>query len=125
MHTLARAGTVHMPLCLPLLFMNSDDENDANVVSVDESTETDLYELLTDPHVRYLLRYLHNHDGPVDLQTAATHVAAGVIDTSPEDVPNDVQNRVQTFLHHGHVPELEAQGIVEYDAEANSIALLS
>lgn len=80
-------------------------------------------EFLSDPHVRYLLEYLRRTEGPVDLPTLATHVAAGVTDTPPEDVPGAVRDRVQTFLHHGHLPVLARYGVVEFDREANSVAL--
>jgi hypothetical protein len=105
--------------------MDSDDQTDAGIIDTEASTNRDLSDLLSDPHVRYLLQYLHQQDGPVDVPTVATHVVAGVTNTPPADVPKDVRNRVQTFLHHGHIPQLEAHGIVEYDAELNTIKLVS
>lgn len=102
----------------PLLSKRFDDESDKRAGGTD-----DVEELRSDPHVRYLIEYLRRADDPVDLATAATHVAAGVTDTPPEEVSDDVRNRVQTFLHHGHIPKLAEQGALRYDRETNTVAL--
>jgi len=88
----------------------------------DGSESGDIEELLADPHVRCLLQHVHESNGPVELQTLATHVAAGVTDTPPEDVPDTVRDRVQTFLHHGQIPELVRHDLVEFDRESNLVS---
>ncbi|MFW6018560.1 MAG: DUF7344 domain-containing protein [Halapricum sp.] len=88
-----------------------------------ESESEDLQEILSDPHARCLVAYLREQSGPVALSTAATHVAAGVTDTEPEAVPDEVRNRVQTFLHRGQLPELARHGVVEFDPERDTVAL--
>jgi hypothetical protein len=98
----------------------ADDQHRRDVPS--ESRPGDIEELLSDPHVRYLLQYVHETDEPVELQTLATHVAAGITDTPPEDVPDTVRNRVQTFLHHGQIPELVRHELVEFDRESNLVS---
>jgi len=103
--------------------MNADDRNGADVGTVRSAGGADVQDLLSDPHVRHLLGYLRDADGPVALETAATHVAARITDTPPEEVPDDVRNRIQTFLHHGHLPELAADDFIEYDTETNTIVL--
>lgn len=88
-----------------------------------ESRES-LESLLADPHVRHTLSHLKRVGSPEDTATLATHVAAGITDTPPEDVPSGVEDRVQTFLTNGHLPALARHGIVEYDREANTVALV-
>jgi hypothetical protein len=103
--------------------MDTNDGNGTEGLSSRWSENVEVQGLLSDPHVRYLLQYLRDVNGSVDLSTAALHVAAGVTDTPPDDVPNEVRQRIQTFLHHGHVPALEAHGVLEYDSERNTIML--
>jgi hypothetical protein len=104
--------------------MDADDRNRFNVTGRSDSPPEKVRDLLSDPHVRYLLQHLRGAEGPVDLPTVATHVAAGVTDTPPEEVPSDVRDRVQTFLHHGQLPALERHDVVEYDRETNTVRLV-
>lgn len=102
--------------------MDTDDEY-VDVVQADERLSQEVRELLADPHVRYLLTYLQDQNGPVPLSRAAIHVGAGVTDTPPEDVPDGVRDRVETLLHRGPVPELARHGIVEFDHERDAVSL--
>jgi hypothetical protein len=101
--------------------MNQDHENRPGGET--QTGAESLEELLSDPHIRCVLAYLNEVDESVSLARLATHVSADVTDSRPEDVPDDVRDRVQTFLHHGHLPELARHGIVDYDQEANRVSL--
>lgn len=103
--------------------MGTDDEYILELLPAEEPISEDLRGLLSDPHVRHLLQYLRHQNGPVDLPTVATQVAAGVTDTPPDEVPVQDRNRVQTFLHHGQLPTLARYGIVEFDRQSNTVAL--
>lgn len=103
--------------------MNTDKGNSTDVRSPHGTGGADVQELLSDPHVRHLLDFLRDEEGPVDLSTAAVHVTAGITGKPPEEVPDDVQDRIQTFLHHGHIPELATHGFLEYDSESNTLVL--
>lgn len=83
-----------------------------------------LEELLSDPHCRYLLQYLTDTDGPVPLSAAARHVVGQITDTDPEDVGEDVQRRVQIWLHHGQLPALDDHGVVSFDPESGTVSLV-
>ena len=85
----------------------------------DESLE----ELLSDPHCRYLLQYLRENEGPAELPAVARHVVAGITHTEPDEVTEDVQRRVQTWLHHGQLPRLDDHGVVDFDPDAGTVAL--
>lgn len=83
----------------------------------------DVADLLSDPHCRYLLKYLREEDSPASVATVTQYVVAEITDTAPEDVSDDVQRRVQTWLHHGQLPALAEHGVVEFDAESGAVAL--
>lgn len=68
-----------------------------------------------DPHTRLIVDYLQGADGPVEVPTLATEVAAALTGTPPESVQRNVRRRVQTWFHHGQLPALEEAGVVEYD----------
>jgi hypothetical protein len=91
----------------------------------DGELSEDVRELLSDPHVRFLLQYLRKKNDPADVPTVATYVAAGVTDTPPEDVPDEVKSRVQTILYRGQLPELARYGIIEFDREGDTVSLTS
>ena len=87
------------------------------------SASGELEEILDDPHCRHLLEYLRREDGPVSESTLARHVVAQITNSPPESVSDEVQRRVQTWLHHGQLPVLDEYGVVEFDAEAGEVRL--
>lgn len=98
-------------------------DGDADLWHCSGDEEATLSTLLDDPHCRYLLDYLRSADGPVPVSTLARHVVAGVTDTPPSEVPEDVRRRVATWLHHGQLPALSEHGVVDFDAEAAEVSL--
>lgn len=88
-----------------------------------EGDGDELADLLADPHCRYLLEYLRQHEDPADVSTLTEYVVAEVTDTSPDSVSADVQRRVQTWLHHGQLPTLDRYGVVDFDADAGTVSL--
>lgn len=88
-----------------------------------DARETDVQDLLTDPHCRYLLQYLDDADEPVAVSAAARYVVGQITDTDPDEVAPDVQRRVQTWLHHGQLPALADHGVVAFDPEEGTVRL--
>lgn len=88
----------------------------------DDATE-EIADLLSDPHCRYLLAYLERRDEPASVSTASRHVVAEITDSSPENVPEDVLRRVQTWFHHGQLPTLDTYRVVDFDPEASTVSL--
>lgn len=102
--------------------------SDSPVASDGQGFETgvasdELADLLSDPHCRFLLKYLRERDGPASVATVTRYVVAEITDTAPEDVSDDVQRRVQTWLHHGQLPALAEHGVVDFDPEAGTVDL--
>lgn len=98
-------------------------DGDAHVRNRSGDDAEDLATLLGDPHCRYLLDYLRSADGPVPVSTLARHVVAGVTNTPPSEVSEEVRRRVATWLHHGQLPALAAHDVVDFDAEAAEVSL--
>lgn len=91
--------------------------------SSSEHESPHLADLLSDPHCRLLLEYLHQQQGPASVSAVTRYIVAEVTDTPPEEVSEDVVRRVQTWLHLGQLPVLEDYGVVEFDADAGTVAL--
>lgn len=79
--------------------------------------------MLADPHCRHLVSYLRETDGPATVATVSTYVVAQITGTAPDNVPSDVQRRVQTWLHHGQLPKLADHGVVAFDPDDGTVEL--
>lgn len=80
-------------------------------------------DLLSDPHCRYLLAYLRTHETPASLSDVARYVVGQITETPQDEVTEDVQRRVQTWLHHGQLPALDDHGIVDFDPDSGTVSL--
>lgn len=83
----------------------------------------ELRELLDDPHCRYLLQCLRDTETPASVATVARYVVGQITDTPPDEVSEEVQRRVQTWLHHGQLPALDDHGVVEFDPDSGTVSL--
>lgn len=84
-----------------------------------------LADLMADPHCRYLVQCLREKDGTASLEAVSKYVVAEITGGSSDDVPDEVQRRVQTWLHHGQLPQLDNHGIVDFDPESGTVQLAS
>lgn len=87
------------------------------------------YDLLADRHRRAVLEYLDDNDAPVSLSDLADHVtleeegqSRGAI-AGCGDALLGTRRRVRISLRHHHVPKLAAADVVEFDLDANTVAL--
>jgi len=83
----------------------------------------ELEDVLDDPHCRHLLDILREDGEPVREPALARRVVGRITGTAPGEVDDDVQRRVQTWLHHGQLPVLDEHGVVEFDADAGVVSL--
>jgi len=95
----------------------------------EQSDEADLpkelRDVLSDPHGRNAVVYLARRDEPVGIAELSRGVV-GLLDDTPNDaVGDDVARRVQTWLHHGHLPTLERHGVVEYHPDEGTVELVA
>lgn len=75
----------------------------------------DLFHLLSNQRRRYVLRYLANHEGSVEMRTLTEQVAAWEHDTTLETLTSTQRQRVYIPLYQNHLPKLAAHDIIEYN----------
>lgn len=84
-------------------------------------TVDEVYEVLADERRRRAVASLAEARPPVDGGTLARSVAAAEADAPTEAVSDDRAKRVHAKLYHVHLPKLDAAGLVEYDAEDDTV----
>lgn len=82
-----------------------------------------VFDILSNARRRYVLYYLRQHTGPVQLTALAEHVAAWENETDVESLNEQERKRVYVSLYQTHVPKLADTGLVRYDKEAGTVAL--
>ena len=83
-----------------------------------------LFRLLADSHRRYTLYYLDETETDVvTLDEVAEHVAArSEPNTDETEQPEDsTRERTRVELHHNHLPQLAAAGLIDYDARTQTV----
>jgi hypothetical protein len=82
-----------------------------------ESGANDLFGVLSNERRRYVLSYLRDADsGGVDLSELAEWVATREVERE-----GDRLGTVKISLHHVHLPKLAGVGVLDYDAETNTV----
>lgn len=89
----------------------------------DSLSEETVFDALSSPRRRYLLYYLRRVGGNADIDEIARQVAAWENGVAIEDVERQQRKRVYVSLYQTHVPKLAAAGVIEYDADAGTVAL--
>lgn len=82
-----------------------------------------VFDSLTNRRRRFVLYYLKQRDGTVELDELARQVAAWEIGTTPERVTDEQYRRMYTDLFHTHLPKLSDAGIVDYDERTGVVRL--
>lgn len=88
-----------------------------------ELTQDTVFEILSNSRRRFMLSYLHEHDGPVDLMDLANEIAAWENDTPVEELTDKQSKRVYVSVYQTHVPKLVSTNLIEYDSESGLIEL--
>lgn len=78
-----------------------------------------VFSLLAHPRRRHALAYLAKRVGGVPLGEVAEHVALAEGDPS-----RDRYERIVTGLYHAHLPGMIEAGIVRYDPDRETVALV-
>ncbi|WP_135302533.1 DUF7344 domain-containing protein [Haloarcula amylovorans] len=87
------------------------------------ATETDplskgeIFDVLQNERRRYVLQYLREHGGPIELGDLTSEVASMEYDCDCADVSSAQRKRVYTTLQQTHLPRMAEAGIVEYDPD--------
>jgi hypothetical protein len=84
-------------------------------------TENDVYRLIGNSRRRAVINILLSENEPMLLSELARQTAE--LTSEREDVePSDIYKSVYVSLQQNHLPKLHEQGVIEYDADAGSVA---
>ncbi len=83
--------------------------------------ETQIHDLLRNERRRQVIKHLQGTVGSTTLRDLAETIAERECGQSPP--PKDVRDSVYNSLHQTHLPKLDRNGIVEYDANRKTIRL--
>ena len=81
----------------------------------DTLTKDKIFHILQTQRRRHALRYLKEHDNPVEMRDLAEQVAAWENDTTVQALASDERQRVYIALYQSHLPKLDSEGIIEYN----------
>lgn len=88
---------------------------------LEQQSETERDRLLRSARRRAVVRILSEAGHGFDLETLAERVAAR--EAATDDPTAEAIRRVESSLHHNHVPRLAHHDAVSYDSETNRIEL--
>ena len=81
--------------------------------------ESEVFHILGNDRRRAIVQLLAHESGQVDVSDVATEIAETESDSTP--VPNNLYKSVYVSLQQTHLPQLEEDGVIEYDSEAKTI----
>lgn len=112
---------------------DTETEQASDTESADESGEetagpsslpTELvYRMLSDPRRRYAIHYLKQSNEPVAVRDLAEQVAAWENDKPVAALTSQERKRVYISLYQSHLPTMDEEGVVEYDADRKVVRL--
>jgi hypothetical protein len=85
-------------------------EDETNTLTKDK-----IFHILQTQRRRHALRYLKEHDTPVEMRDLAEQVAAWENDTTVQALASNERQRVYIALYQSHLPKLDEEGIIEYN----------
>jgi hypothetical protein len=82
-----------------------------------------VYNLLKSPHRQHVLRILRHDNTPIDLNTLVGRITEQSGRDSPvvENQTVAAESRLETRLHHVHLPNIAEAGVITYDAGARVV----
>jgi hypothetical protein len=91
------------------------------VPSTTTLTENDVYQTIGNSRRRAVINILLSENRTVPLSDLARQIAEVSSELEGTD-PNDMYKSVYVSLQQNHLPKLDAQGAVEYDAETGAVS---
>lgn len=93
-------------------------------MSRDRDQLSALYSCLAHQRRRHVLLSLKDTDEPQALADLAEHVADREVDSSASEPESELVKTIHTSLYHAHVPKLEEVGLVRYEQDDDTVALV-
>jgi DNA-binding transcriptional ArsR family regulator len=92
-----------------------------NTTDEPELSKDKIFHLLQTPRRRYVLQYLKEHEGTVEMRDIAEQVAVWENETSVQALTSDERQRVYIPLYQSHLPKLDEEGIIEYNQSRGTV----
>ncbi len=86
-------------------------------------SQDDAFDILSNARRRYVLYYLREANGPVELGELANELAAWENETTTEELTQQQRKRVYVSLYQTHIQKLAEADIVEYDQDTSMVSL--
>lgn len=83
-----------------------------------------LHSCLAHRRRRHVLSHLKDTEEPQALADLAEYVAGRETDSSASEPDRELVKTVYGSLYHAHVPKLEEAGLVEYEQDDDTVALV-
>lgn len=103
-----------------------DDEGIVSVISGETDVESGsldaLFSALADGQRRTILDVLSHQFGPIHRETLARELGASERDVAESEVSTETVERLLVSLSHVHLPHLSDAGLIEYDADEQTVA---
>lgn len=96
-----------------------DSVDDANITT--ELSRDKIFHILQTPRRRYILRYLQDQEGSIQMRDVAEQVAAWENDTTVQALSSKKRQRVYIPLYQTHLPKLDEEGIIKYDQSRGTV----
>ena len=81
--------------------------------------ESEIFHILGNDRRRAIVQLLAGHSDQLDVSDVASKIAETEVDGS--SVPNNLYKSVYVSLQQTHLPQLEEEGVIEYDSDAKTI----
>lgn len=94
---------------------------DPDTTDEPELSKDKIFHLLQTPRRRYVLQYLKEREGTVEMRDIAEQVAAWENETSVQALTSDERQRVYIPLYQSHLPKLDEEGIIEYNQSRGTV----
>lgn len=91
--------------------------------SGESPSSQNIYSLLADRRRRYAIHYLKQRNEAVSLGQLAEQVAAWENEKPVDDLRSQERKRVYIALYQSHLPSMDREGIVDYDADRGMVSL--
>lgn len=82
-----------------------------------------LFELLSHPFRRFVLRYLDAADGAKTVGETATELGAWQAGLPPGDRSARGTDAIESALHHQHLPKMAAANVIEHELSTGTLTL--
>lgn len=86
-------------------------------------TQDQVFDLLSNARRRFILSYLQQADGPVDIFELAREIGAVENGIEVDEVTDKQEKRVYVSIYQTHIPKLESAGLIEYDGDSGTLRL--